>query len=162
LGQTTTPVTLPTFTSTSNLPPIGLAATETAQVNVVNTAQASSSGTAASCGGSIAFYNAKGTIIGTASAFTVGSGQIFSVTLPYASAGAAGSRTVVRAVITSAETIAIAVLGSPPGNAVPPCSLAYSLETYDTATGVTHAYISGVGQQGLIGVLSAASPVSSR
>jgi hypothetical protein len=161
-GQTTTPIAPPTFTSSSNLPPIGLAITETAQVNLVNTAKASSSGTAASCGGSVAFYNSKGTIIGTATSFTVGSGQIFSVTLPYASAGASGSRTVVRAVITSAETIAIAITGSP-GVAIPPCSLAYSLETYDTATGVTHAYISGVGEQGLIGVgLSTLSPVLSR
>jgi len=164
-GQTTTPIAPPTFTSSSNLPPIGLAITETAQVNLVNTAKASSSGTAASCGGSVAFYNSKGTIIGTATSFTVGSGQIFSVTLPYASAGASGSRTVVRAVITSAETIAIAILGSPgsSGVAITPCSLAYSLETYDTATGVTHAYISGVGEQGLIGVgLSTLSPVLSR
>ena len=40
--------------------PIGLASSETAQINVVNTAAASSSGTAASCTGSVSFVNASG------------------------------------------------------------------------------------------------------
>ena len=82
LGQTTS--TNAIYTTTSTLPPVGLAPGETAQVNVVNTANVSvaylgsvSASTAPSCTGSIAFLNATGAMIGTATAFTVGSGQIF-------------------------------------------------------------------------------------
>ena len=47
----TTPLT---HTSTSSLPAVGLASSETAQVNVVNTAPASPAGVASACTGSIA------------------------------------------------------------------------------------------------------------
>ena len=60
---------------------MGLAPGETVQVNLVNLASASSSGTAASCAGSVSFYNAAGSIIGTATTFTLTSGQITSVEL---------------------------------------------------------------------------------
>jgi hypothetical protein len=151
-GQT--PATARIYTTSSILPPVGLAVTETAQVNVVNTAATSSDGTAASCTGSIAFYNAGGSIIGTATSFAVGTGQIFSVRLPYASAGASGSRTVVRVEIASAATIA--------GFGVPPCALASSLETYDSATGVTHAFVSGVPAQNPINVIRTGTFASTR
>src|SRR5579859_6071398 len=95
MAQTTT--TSSTSTRQSTSAPIGLGSTETAQVNVVNTATASSSGTAASCTGSISFLNASGATIGTATPFTVTSGQIFSATLPFTKAGASGTRTEIRA-----------------------------------------------------------------
>ena len=44
----------------------------------VNLANAPSSGPAASCIGSIAFFNAAGTTIGTATTFTLGTGQVAS------------------------------------------------------------------------------------
>src|SRR5580700_1946406 len=62
----------------SQFPPIGLAASETAQVNIVNTASQPIGGPAPSCTGTITFYNASGAIIGAATSFAVGSGQIFS------------------------------------------------------------------------------------
>jgi hypothetical protein len=126
-GQTTSPVGIWTYTTSSNLPPFGLAVSETAQVNVFNTA------VAASCSGTVAFYDGKGSVIGSAASFTAGSGQITSVTLPYASTGGSGSRTVVRAEIAY-QTAA---------GGFAPCSLSYSLETYDTGTGVTHTFVSG-------------------
>lgn len=122
-----------TRTSTSSL-----AVGETVQVNITNIATASSSGTAASCPVSVAFYNTSGAIIGTATAATLTSGQIATVKLPYASAGAAGLRTVVRAVVSHTATYP-----SPP-----PCSLEFSLETFDTATGVTHVHNAGGAMQG--------------
>jgi hypothetical protein len=128
-GQTTTTTT--TSTRSSSLAPVGLATGETIQVNLVNLATASSSGTAASCTGSVSFFNAAGAIIGTATSFTLTSGQITSVKLPYASAGAAGQRAVVRPVITATRTSSV------------PCSLDASVETFDTATGVTHVFQSG-------------------
>jgi len=134
-GQATTTTTTSTVTRADSLPPVGLAVTDTIQVNLTNTATASTGGTAASCTGSVAFYNAAGTVIGTATSFTLASGQITAVKLPYASAGASGSRAVVRPVITATGTV--------PQSA--PCSLQYSVETYDTATGVTHTYAAGAG-----------------
>ena len=56
-----------TFTRDFRFPPVGIASTETVQINVVNNATASSSGTAASCTGTITFTNASGTVIGTSS-----------------------------------------------------------------------------------------------
>lgn len=128
-GQTTTTTT--TYTRTSALAPIGLALTETIQVNLTNVATASSTGTAASCAGSVSFLNAAGTVVGTAATFTATTGQTVSVKLPYASAGAAGQRAVLRPVITLTGTSNV------------PCKLDTSLETYDTATGVTHICQSG-------------------
>ena len=124
--------TTSTYTNTQNLPPIGLASSETAQINVVNVAEASSSGTAASCTGSISFLNSSGTVIGTATTYTLGTNQLKSVSLPYASVGASG-RTEVRGVITQT--------GTAPSDV--PCQLLVSLETFDTASGVTHVYLSG-------------------
>jgi len=133
----------------SQLPPIGLAVGETAQVNVVNTAVAntavvniatpSGSGPAPSCTGTITFYNSTGAIVGTA-AFTVGSGQIFSATLPFASTGASGLRTAIRAAI-ALSSVVTPVLPPVPQ---PSCALAFSLETYDNSTGATHSLVSGV------------------
>ena len=130
--------TASTHTRTSDLSPVGLAVGETVQVNVANLAANSTSGTAASCAGSVSFYNASGAIIGAATTFTLTTGQISTVRLPYASAGASGSRTVVRPVVTLTTT-----LPSPP-----PCSLQFSLETFDTATGVTHVHTDGGVLQG--------------
>jgi len=128
MAQTTT---TSTYTTTIGLPVVGLAPSETMQINVLNAAAVSANATAASCTGSVTFYNSAGTAIGSPSTFTVGSGQISSVKLPYASAGGSGSRTVLRPVITTMGTI--------PAKA--PCALEYSLETYDTAMGITHVFI---------------------
>lgn len=116
--------------------PIGLATTETVQVNVVNTAANSSTGTAASCTGSISFYNSAGNVIGTSSSFTVTAGQISSVPLAFGKATTGTTRVVVRPVVSLTTT-----------NATPriPCSLETSLETYDTTTGVTHVFLAGPG-----------------
>jgi len=56
-GQTTTTTTA---TRTITLPPAGLGSTETAEINIVNVATNSSSGTAASCSGTISFLNPAG------------------------------------------------------------------------------------------------------
>jgi hypothetical protein len=128
-----------------SLPPAGLAPSETAQVNITNTAPQSS--TAPSCGGTVAFYNSSGSIIGAPTSFTVGLNQIASVKLPYALADAAGSRTVIRAeiVLTTSPPAGASGVSGP----APSCAVGWSLETYDTATGVTHVFFSGAAQQGL-------------
>jgi hypothetical protein len=133
VGQTSGPLI-----ASSVLPPVGVASSETVQVNVVNNANTPTAPDAAapSCSGTIAFYSATGSIIGTATSFAIGNGQIFSASLPYSATGATGARTVVRVMITLTATWA--------GLAPPPaCALGSSMETYDTLTGVTHAFAAG-------------------
>jgi hypothetical protein len=133
-------------TSLSSFPPVGIASTESVQVILSNTATGSATATPAaaaepapSCSGSVAFYNANGTMIGSATSFTLTSGQISQVSLPYASASSTSVREMIRAVVSLTTTF--------PGGA--PCSLSYSLATFDTATGVTHAVVTGTGIAGI-------------
>ena len=120
-------------TDNSNFPPFGLGSGETARINLTNVAANSSSGTAASCTGSVSFVNAAGTTIGAATSYTIPSGQTASFSLAFASAGLTGNRGQIRAVIQSTR--------SSTTNA--PCSLLFSLETFDTSSGATHIYVSG-------------------
>jgi hypothetical protein len=146
-AQVSLPVTISpsTTTTTSSLPPIGIAGTETAQLILANTATAASSVTTASCNGSVSFYNTSGTVIGTATSFTIAGGQMSQVSLPYASTGSSASRALVRAVISLTTTF-------PSTNA---CTLSYSLSTFDTTSGVTHSLITGTAgpASGLLGLL---------
>jgi len=144
---------------TVNLPVVGLASSETAQVNVVNLAASAqpvnsggtvpSGGNTASCTGSITFYDISGSAVTSSSSFTIGTGQIFSATLPYSqtstSSTNASSRTAIRAVVTVTGTASLSS----------PCSLAANMETFDTATGVTHVHVEGgtLPLAGLVGVL---------
>jgi hypothetical protein len=135
-----------TFTTSSSFPPVGIAGTESVQVILSNTATgpsttapAAAAATAPSCSGTVAFYNANGAIIGAAMPFTLTSGQIYQVSLPFPSAPSTSVRDLVRAVVSLTTTF--------PGAA--PCSLSYSLATFDTATGVTHAIVTGTGISGI-------------
>jgi hypothetical protein len=129
-GQTTTSTT--TRTSTFTFAPVGLGSTETLQVNIANAAANPTTGSAASCTGTVAFLNASGTAIGTAASFTATLGQIASVKLTSAQAGT-GVHGDVRVSITLTLTSGV------------PCSPSYSLETYDTSNGATHLYESTAG-----------------
>jgi hypothetical protein len=122
-----------------SLPPFGLAASETAQINLVNTAGPDATGKAASCTGTVTFYDQAGAPIGASTNFAIGSAQIFSVKLPFSSMTAPGLRTVIRAEI--AGTPAVIAGFTPPS--LTPCSLTFSLEIYDNVTGVTHMFFSG-------------------
>jgi hypothetical protein len=141
----TTNTNATTTSLSSSLSPVGIGTTETVQVILSNTATGSLNATATSkeaapsCAGSVSFYDASGTIIGTATSFTLTSGQIAAVSLPYASTASASVRELIRAVVSLNFTFP----------AVAPCSLSYSLATFDTATGVTHAIITGTGISGI-------------
>jgi hypothetical protein len=119
-----------TFTREISFPPVGVALTETMQVNLLN----QSSNSAASCSGSVAFMNASGKAIsGAGGNFTVTSGQITPITLTGAAANPSSSvRSEIRVVITVNESV--------PQSA--PCSLVDSLETFDTVSGETHVFVS--------------------
>jgi hypothetical protein len=123
-------------TRSFDFPPVGLASSETMQINVVNSAAASSSGTAASCTGTISFTTSGGTVIGTAASFTVSSGEISSATLPFTKTSATGTRVEIVGVISVTATSGT------------PCALRTSLETFDTDSGDTHVYLAGFGGPG--------------
>jgi len=126
MAQTTS-----TTTRTINFPLIGLGSSQTVQVSVANSATTSSSGTAASCTGTIAFFTAAGTAIGAATPFTVASGVVFAATLPFSKAGGTGSHAVVRAVVTDTPASGV------------PCQLNTLVEVYDTASGVDARTLEG-------------------
>ena len=132
-GLAAAPAFAQTTTRTSHLPPFGLGSLETARISLTNVATASSSGTAASCTGTVSFVNAAGTTIGTATNFTIASGITSSVSLPFGSSGLTGVRGEIRAVIDVTRSTTTPA----------PCSLLISLETFDTGTGATHLYLSG-------------------
>jgi hypothetical protein len=131
-GQVTSP--LAPIMRQYNFPPVGLASTETAQVNVVNMATASSAtGSAApSCAGTISFVGAAGKTIGTPTNFTTTGSQIYSTQLTFSQLATTGTR---------GEFVASVQLGSSSALSGAYCSLSISLETFDDTTGVTHAYL---------------------
>jgi hypothetical protein len=138
---------------TVNLPVVGLASSESAQVNVVNLASTImpvfANPEIASCNGSISFYDSNGTLIATSSTttFNIGTNQIFSASVPYSAIIPAdrqptgNGRTTIRATVTINAT----------ANA--PCSPAANIETIDTATGVTHVHVEGSGTVGFFPTL---------
>jgi hypothetical protein len=109
-----------------------LATGETAAVSLVNIAPASATANAAapSCTGTVTFANAAGATIGTATAFTVGSGKIATVSLPFSSAGIGASRGEILASVQQTTARPAAV----------PCSLVFSLEVFDSS-GETHVFL---------------------
>jgi hypothetical protein len=130
-GQAQIPTTYP---HNSAFPPVGLAFSETARINVANTAVNPASGTAASCTGTISFNGATGAAVETPVKFTVTAGQIYSTDLTAAKLGVING--------TRAEFIASVQLTLTPKT---PCSLTISLETFDAVTGVTHLYLPNPG-----------------
>ena len=122
-----------TGTRTITLPPAGLGSTETAQINIVNVASNSSTGTAASCTGTISFLNSAGATIGSATTVTLSSGQLLSASLPFSSAGLSGVRGEIRGQIALTVTSGV------------PCAPSFSFETFDTSSGATHIYLASPG-----------------
>jgi hypothetical protein len=125
-----------TVTRDYSFPPTGLGSSETAQVNVLNIAPASTSAnaTAPSCTGTISFANAAGkATTGNSSpvSFTTTGSQIFSTQLTFAELGASGSRGEFVATVALTSTV--------PSKA--PCSLVFSLETFDNSTYATHIFL---------------------
>lgn len=129
-AQVTNPIITNTTTTTSSLPPVGIGSTETVQVILANT---NSSAGASPCSGSVSFYDVSGALIGSATSYNLTAGETTQVSLPYAAAGSASPRALVRAMV-SLTTFS-------PDTA---CSLSYSLAVFDTITGATHAVIVNV------------------
>lgn len=122
---------------TYTFPPVGLASSETAQVNIVSTATAligsTGSTTPASCSGTITFTDAGGKTIGSPANFTTTGSQISSTQLTFSQLGASGTRGEFQA------SIALTSSATPSTRSF--CSFNYSLETFDTTTGATHVHL---------------------
>jgi len=114
----------------NDFPPVGLAFGENMQVNLLNQAANAAGGTAASCTGTVSFLDATGKVIDkTGGPFTVAAGQIQAITLHGTDVNASmGSRAEIRVQVSLTITRGT------------PCSLAESLETFDSSTGATHVY----------------------
>jgi hypothetical protein len=113
------------LTNIVELPPLGLAPTETLQVNLTLAGTATPS-----CTGYVDFYDTSGVSIGNAANLTVSAEQTFSASLSYPSTAGFGSRVMVRPDLT--------FWSFPPPT---PCLPLFSLEIVDTASGATHAFL---------------------
>jgi hypothetical protein len=115
-----------------SFPPIGLASSETAQVNIWNSTLASlaPNSTPPTCTGIVAFANASGAVGSTVPFSTTGS-QIFSTELSFSKLASSGTRAEFVVTIQANSTVA----------ALSHCSLVFSLETFDTSTGATHVFL---------------------
>ncbi|MGP0076354.1 MAG: hypothetical protein ACLPWF_30940 [Bryobacteraceae bacterium] len=125
--------TAPTATRDFSFPPVGLASSETAQLNLVNIAPASATTGAAapSCTGTITFSDASGKTIGSPTNFTTTGSQVSSTQLLFSQLPGSATR---------GEFVAnVQLTLSFPEKA--PCALVFSLETFDTMSGVTHVYL---------------------
>jgi hypothetical protein len=143
-GQTLpTPLTPPP-PPVSILPPVGLVLSETAQVNISNPAALvyNSAGAGVLCTGTLTFYNANGTAIGLATSFKIENAQILSFKLPYTSTGATDPRTIVWAAVNQIGSGGVVKSGPYATPTTPACTLASTIETYDSVTGITHAFAS--------------------
>ena len=121
-------------------PPISLASTETAQVNVANIVEPVA-GAPQSCVGSITFYDSTGSSINAPISFKVGVGQTFSAKLAYSSTKGTGPRVIIRSEIALGQA---SVTMSGLGSALPRlCRLSYSLETWGSTSSAPHSLIAG-------------------
>ncbi len=121
-----------TAVPTRSFPPVGLAPSETLQINLYNAATASSTSTSTAaplCTGSVSFFNANGVAVGTSQNYSVPAGQIVSIKLPPAPTALTGRPEYV-ATVTPTESNAR-------------CALVTTLEVYGTADGVTHLHLGG-------------------
>jgi hypothetical protein len=149
-GQTNTTqsaTTTNTMISTASLPPVGLASTETAQVNLVNTPPRLPAVWLRRARVPSRFTQRADRSSALLPASQWEAGRLFRSNCRTTWRKPSGARTVVRAeiVVLTVQTGSIAQTPSP----APACILVSSLETYDTATGVTHALVSGGAAQGL-------------
>lgn len=115
--------------------------TETVQINIANTASNGTT-TTASCAGTITFTVAGAKTQPAPVKFTLTAGEVSSASLPGNS------------LVTTGQAV---VLGSIQLTQMPgmPCSLLSSMETYDTASGVTHVYLANPGSAGPVPVVVA-------
>jgi hypothetical protein len=117
---------------------VGLASSETAQLNVLNLQEpgTTASATAAACPVTLEFVNVSGAVVGTPLQKSIAPGQ--AVSAPYALPSVTSPRTEIRAVVIT-QTVSAAA-GSTVIPVSPTCNLLPSLEIVDTSGGTTHVF----------------------
>lgn len=106
--------------------PVGVATSETVQINVANNAMNTST-VMASCSGHVSFNVAGAKNQPALVPFTVTGGQVFSTSIAWTGLQVSARSEVVGSVALTQEVST-------------PCTLSVSLETYDTSTGATHSF----------------------
>jgi hypothetical protein len=122
-------------TSNYTFPLVAVAVgSEGIEVNLINLASNPTNGNPASCTGSVAFSTvSQGTVISGTTDFTLAAGAATSI-MPTAGNNIATTppnRVLLKVVVTSTNTSGV------------PCSLAYTLNTFDSTTGATHVFLVG-------------------
>lgn len=160
---TSSPAFAQNATNTIIFPPFTLSSTETAGLNIMSAAAEFPGWTlVGTCQAVVSFYRADGSVAGEPTTFTLQTKtQVFSALLPWASAGLDTSPAVVSAQVVLTNLPVAFSTGTPP---LPPCTLALSLETFDSVTGVTHLVIPGkaevtVTEMGSISILPCIGPL---
>jgi hypothetical protein len=141
-AQTTTP---PTFLSASSTGMMGLAATQTAQLNVVNLAGASTTLPVAACEVQLEFWDATGKMVKSTTITNLAPGiaGLLQIKLGDVTSSASTLRTEVRGVVrsnplnTSGSGGTLLPIVYPLG-----CSVATTLEVFDNSTGVAQSLTS--------------------
>ena len=136
LGQSTVSAPI-VFTRSANFGPLGVGSTETLQITVLNTASnilplASQIPVPGPCAGSVSLFDASGKQIGSAASFSVAAGDMQSLKFGFGQLATSGSRVELRGTIS--------ITPSSPAF----CPLSYAVETFDTSSGSTHLYFTGV------------------
>ncbi len=118
------------------LPPVTIAPSEACRRRLRDAAAGDKESVVA-CSGTIGFYDVTGAPIGTPAAFNIGQKQsVNAAELTFATAGATGLNGVASAQISlTALPLTVAYTGN-----APPCVVNFSITTFDTATGATHAF----------------------
>lgn len=129
----------PVFQETLTTGMIGITAAQTAQLNVLNSSEATTL-TVAGCVVQLAFYDAQGHLLkqgaavnltpGTATSFSLGRGDVTSPSATTLRLSVRGQVSTVAAPTAAANPVAI--LSS--------CTLFTSLEVYETTTGITQVF----------------------
>jgi hypothetical protein len=119
---------------------VGIGPSEGIEVNLINLASNPSNGTAASCTGSVSFTTVSGgTVTAGGGDFTLAANQATSI-LPTLGNNVVNqsNRVLIHAVVESTITAGV------------PCSLASTLTSFDSATGVTHVLLVGSGPTSIL------------
>jgi hypothetical protein len=159
LAQAQTAFTTPGSVVTTGI--VGVASTQTAQLNVLNLQPATPGVTAAMCPATLEFYDATGALLRQLAVTNILPGAAASLAFkPAVASTAISPRVQIRAVVVTPPT---AVL-NPPGPITPPvipvnisCNVMGSLEIIDDATGATHTFTTDLRAVMTYGVIPLAS-----
>ena len=127
-----------TPTQTAVIPPIGLAPNESIEIDVAPMPASAGGAPLATCTAAVAFYSDTGLAVGPRGLFTL------SAETPPAAAFLAAPSTASRSTIAAQLSLTpVQFTTSYPASTVPACAAVVSARVFDTASGTTHAYVSG-------------------